>query len=357
MSTTTSVNAQNTYDKFIRDYVGETAQLVKQSGLSERNTFAWEGSGTITAQGQLGLGHTNTQYLEKKVNLPSMDLQKNPSHQRVSKVQVSLSREVRLQNLSLAKESVVQNCSSQDLQKDSNLTHFPPTTGPTYTLSGVASDIAFVSDYDGAELFVVSGTIIEDFTSQRSPLQRDGIVTPVDYGSITRLQFQKISTMDLYVWLPFSRGLQVHYSWIQVRGDSWGIHGFDTPDLLISVLEHTSSPTLQMLQATIRLRIFWYYWYCHLQGKINIFGATGSVVHHNIQYSVLKDPSLSKDLVQNLSHLQQKLDLGSLFTIGGISETTAVNPPAAGTKFISGSAKVNPVPAPKGSGTITISQG
>ena len=193
--------------------------------------------------------HHNTQYLEKKVNLPSMDLQKNPSHQRVSKVQVSLSREVRLQNLSLAKESVVQNCSSQDLQKDSNLltSHQQQVQHiPSVVLHPISHSYP-ITMVQNSSLLVVRSLRTSLLIGDRLFKEMELLLLLITVRSL-RLQFQKISTMDLYVWLPSKQRITSTLFLDSSPSRFLGNPRKHTPDLLISVLEHTSSPTLQMLQ-------------------------------------------------------------------------------------------------------------
>ena len=356
----TSVNAQNkAYDKFIRDYVGETAQLVKQSGLSERNTFAWEGSGTITAQGQLGLGQApqHTVFGEEGQFTFNGSAEESFTPKGIEGTGLIVKGSA-LQNLSLAKESVVQNCSSQDLQKDSNLltSHQQQVQHiPSVVLHPISHSYP-ITMVQNSSLLVVRSLRTSLLIGDRLFKEMELLLLLITVRSL-RLQFQKISTMDLYVWLPSeSRGLQVHYSWIQVRRDSWGIHG---SILQIFLSRYWNILPLRLCRCSkhIRLRIFWYYWYCHLQGGINIFGANwfSQAPQHTV-FGLEGSFTIQGSGAESITPTTE-IGSGSLFTIGGISETTAVNPPAAGTKFISGSAKVNPVPAPKGSGTITISQG
>ena len=238
------------------------------------------------------------------------------------------------------------------------LTHFPPTTGPTYTLSGAASDIAFVSDYDGAELFVVSGTIIEDFTPHwRSPLQRDGIVTPVDYGSITQtpipedidygfVRLVAFRAEDYKYIIPGFKSVEILGESTEAysRSSYLGIGTYFLSDFADAprAYDYESSGITGIATYKAGINIFGANWFSQAP-QHTVFGLEGSFT---IQGSGAESITPTTEIGS-----------GSLFTIGGISETTAVNPPAAGTKFISGSAKVNPVPAPKGSGTITISQG
>ena len=356
----TSVNAQNkAYDKFIRDYVGETAQLVKQSGLSERNTFAWEGSGTITAQGQLGLGQApqHTVFGEEGQFTFNGSAEESFTPKGIEGTGLIVKG-------SAATESVTRERISRaelfftGFAEGLKLTHFPPTTGPTYTLSGAASDIAFVSDYDGAELFVVSGTIIEDFTPHwRSPLQRDGIVTPVDYGSITQtpipedidygfVRLVAFRAEDYKYIIPGFKSVEILGESTEAysRSSYLGIGTYFLSDFADAprAYDYESSGITGIATYKAGINIFGANWFSQAP-QHTVFGLEGSFT---IQGSGAESITPTTEIGS-----------GSLFTIGGISETTAVNPPAAGTKFISGSAKVNPVPAPKGSGTITISQG
>ena len=356
----TSVNAQNkAYDKFIRDYVGETAQLVKQSGLSERNTFAWEGSGTITAQGQLGLGQApqHTVFGEEGQFTFNGSAEESFTPKGIEGTGLIVKG-------SAATESVTRERISRaelfftGFAEGLKLTHFPPTTGPTYTLSGAASDIAFVSDYDGAELFVVSGTIIEDFTPHwRSPLQRDGIVTPVDYGSITQtpipedidygfVRLVAFRAEDYKYIIPGFKSVEILGESTEAysRSSYLGIGTYFLSDFADApgAYDYEASGITGIATYKAGINIFGANWFSQAP-QHTVFGLEGSFT---IQGSGAESITPTTEIGS-----------GSLFTIGGISETTAVNPPAAGTKFISGSAKVNPVPAPKGSGTITISQG
>ena len=356
----TSVNAQNkAYDKFIRDYVGETAQLVKQSGLSERNTFAWEGSGTITAQGQLGLGQAPQHTIFGEEGQFTFNGSANESFTPKGIEGTGL-----IVKGSAATESVTRERISRaelfftGFAEGLKLTHFPPTTGPTYTLSGAASDVAFVSDYDGAELFVVSGTIIEDFTPHwRSPLQRDGIVTPVDYGSITQTPIPEDIDYGLVRLVAFRaedyKYIIPGFKSVEILGESkeaysrssyLGIGTYFLSDFADAprAYDYESSGITGIATYKAGINIFGANWFSQAP-QHTVFGLEGSFT---IQGSGAESITPTTEIGS-----------GSLFTIGGISETTAVNPPAAGTKFISGSAKVNPAPAPKGSGTITISQG
>ena len=356
----TSVNAQNkAYDRFIRDYVGETAQLVKQSGLSERNTFAWEGSGTITAQGQLGLGQAPQHTIFGEEGQFTFNGSANESFTPKGIEGTGL-----IVKGSAATESVTRERISRaelfftGFAEGLKLTHFPPTTGPTYTLSGAASDVAFVSDYDGAELFVVSGTIIEDFTPHwRSPLQRDGIVTPVDYGSITQTPIPEDIDYGLVRLVAFRaedyKYIIPGFKAVEILGESTeaysrssylGIGTYFLSDFADAprAYDYESSGITGIATYKAGINIFGANWFSQAP-QHTVFGLEGSFT---IQGSGAESITPTTEIGS-----------GSLFTIGGISETTAVNPPAAGTKFISGSAKVNPAPAPKGSGTITISQG
>ena len=356
----TSVNAQNkAYDKFIRDYVGETAQLVKQSGLSERNTFAWEGSGTITAQGQLGLGQAPQHTIFGEEGQFTFNGSANESFTPKGIEGTGL-----IVKGSAATESVTRERISRaelfftGFAEGLKLTHFPPTTGPTYTLSGAASDVAFVSDYDGAELFVVSGTIIEDFTPHwRSPLQKDGIVTPVDYGSITQTPIPEDIDYGLVRLVAFRaedyKYIIPGFKSVEILGESkeaysrssyLGIGTYFLSDFADAprAYDYESSGITGIATYKAGINIFGANWFSQAP-QHTVFGLEGSFT---IQGSGAESITPTTEIGS-----------GSLFTIGGISETTAVNPPAAGTKFISGSAKVNPAPAPKGSGTITISQG
>ena len=356
----TSVNAQNkAYDKFIRDYVGETAQLVKQSGLSERNTFAWEGSGTITAQGQLGLGQAPQHTIFGEEGQFTFNGSAEESFTPKGIEGTGLIVKGSAATESIARERISRaELFFTGFAEGLKLTHFPPTTGPTYTLSGAASDVAFVSDYDGAELFVVSGTIIEDFTPHwRSPLQRDGIVTPVDYGSITQTPIPEDIDYGLVRLVAFRaedyKYIIPGFKSVEILGESTeaysrssylGIGTYFLSDFADAprAYDYESSGITGIATYKAGINIFGANWFSQAP-QHTVFGLEGSFT---IQGSGAESITPAGEIGS-----------GSLFTIGGISETTAVNPPAAGTKFISGSAKVNPVPAPKGSGTITISQG
>ena len=249
----TSVNAQNkAYDKFIRDYVGETAQLVKQSGLSERNTFAWEGSGTITAQGQLGLGQApqHTVFGEEGQFTFNGSAEESFTPKGIEGTGLIVKGSA-AQNLSLAKESVVQNCSSQDLQKDSNLltSHQQQVQHiPSVVLHPISHSYP-ITMVQNSSLLVVRSLRTSLLIGDRA-LQRDGIVTPVDYGSITQTPIPE--DID-YGFVRLVASGQRITSTLFLDSSPWRFLGNPrkhTPDLLISVLEHTSSPTLQMLRHT-----------------------------------------------------------------------------------------------------------
>ena len=247
----TSVNAQNkAYDKFIRDYVGETAQLVKQSGLSERNTFAWEGSGTITAQGQLGLGQApqHTVFGEEGQFTFNGSAEESFTPKGIEGTGLIVKGSA-AQNLSLAKESVVQNCSSQDLQKDSNLltSHQQQVQHiPSVVLHPISHSYP-ITMVQNSSLLVVRSLRTSLLIGDRLFKEMELLLLLITVRSL-RLQFQKISTMDLYVWLPSGQRITSTLFLDSSPSRFLGNPRKHTPDLLISVLEHTSSPTLQMLQ-------------------------------------------------------------------------------------------------------------
>ena len=354
----TSVNAQNkAYDKFIRDYVGETAQLVKQSGLSERNTFAWEGSGTITAQGQLGLGQApqHTVFGEEGQFTFNGSAEESFTPKGIEGTGLIVKGSA-LQNLSLAKESVVQNCSSQDLQKDSNLltSHQQQVQHiPSVVLHPISHSYP-ITMVQNSSLLVVRSLRTSLLIGDRLFKEMELLLLLITVRSL-RLQFQKISTMDLYVWLPSAEDYKYiipGFKSVEILGESTeaysrssylGIGTYFLSDFADapSTYDYESSG-ITGIATYKRINIFGANWFSQAP-QHTVFGLEGSFT---IQGSGAESITPTTEIGS-----------GSLFTIGGISETTAVNPPAAGTKFISGSAKVNPVPAPKGSGTITISQG
>ena len=356
----TSVNAQNkAYDKFIRDYVGETAQLVKQSGLSERNTFAWEGSGTITAQGQLGLGQAPQHTVFGEEGQFTFNGSANESFTPKGIEGTGL-----IVKGSAAAEAVVrQRISRAELfftgfAEGLKLTHFPPSTTARHTLTGAATDVAIVKDYENTNLFAISGTIIEDFTPHwRSPLERDGFVEPIDYGSISQTPTQDdadygfvrlvaFRAEDYKYIIPGFRAVTIVGEGDQAfaRTSYNGIGTFFLSDFADAprAYDYESSGITGIATYKAGINIFGYNWFSQAP-QHTVFGLEGEFT-----ISGTGNESITP---------ATEIGSGSLFTIGGISESVTKASDTAVTKFLTGSSENRYIPHVKGSGLITLRQG
>ena len=356
----TSVNAQNkAYDRFIRDYVGETAQLVKQSGLSERNTFAWEGSGTITAQGQLGLGQAPQHTVFGEEGQFTFNGSANESFTPKGIEGTGL-----IVKGSAAAEAVVrQRISRAELfftgfAEGLKLTHFPPSTTARHTLTGAATDVAIVKDYENTNLFAISGTIIEDFTPHwRSPLERDGFVEPIDYGSISQTPTQDdadygfvrlvaFRAEDYKYIIPGFRAVTIVGEGDQAfaRTSYNGIGTFFLSDFADAprAYDYESSGITGIATYKAGINIFGYNWFSQAP-QHTVFGLEGEFT-----ISGTGNESITP---------ATEIGSGSLFTIGGISESVTKASDTAVTKFLTGSSENRYIPHVKGSGLITLRQG
>jgi hypothetical protein len=356
----TSVNAQNkAYDRFIRDYVGETAQLVKQSGLSERNTFAWEGSGTITAQGQLGLGQAPQHTVFGEEGQFTFNGSANESFTPKGIEGTGL-----IVKGSAAAEAVVrQRISRAELfftgfAEGLKLTHFPPSTTARHTLTGAATDVAIVKDYENTNLFAISGTIIEDFTPHwRSPLERDGFVEPIDYGSISQTPTQDdtdygfvrlvaFRAEDYKYIIPGFRAVTIVGEGDQAfaRTSYNGIGTFFLSDFADAprAYDYESSGITGIATYKAGINIFGYNWFSQAP-QHTVFGLEG-------EFTISGTGSESITPATEIGS-------GSLFTIGGISESVTKASDTAVTKFLTGSSESRFVPHVSGSGLITLRQG
>ena len=356
----TSVNAQNkAYDRFIRDYVGETAQLVKQSGLSERNTFAWEGSGTITAQGQLGLGQApqHTVFGEEGQFTFNGSAEESFTPKGIEGTGLIVKG-------SAAAEAVVrQRISRAELfftgfAEGLKLTHFPPSTTARHTLTGAATDVAIVKDYENTNLFAISGTIIEDFTPHwRSPLERDGFVEPIDYGSISQTPTQDdadygfvrlvaFRAEDYKYIIPGFRAVTIVGEGDQAfaRTSYNGIGTFFLSDFADAprAYDYESSGITGIATYKAGINIFGYNWFSQAP-QHTVFGLEGEFT-----ISGTGNESITP---------ATEIGSGSLFTIGGISESVTKASDTAVTKFLTGSSENRYIPHVKGSGLITLRQG
>ena len=356
----TSVNAQNkAYDRFIRDYVGETAQLVKQSGLSERNTFAWEGSGTITAQGQLGLGQAPQHTVFGEEGQFTFNGSANESFTPKGIEGTGL-----IVKGSAAAEAVVrQRISRAELfftgfAEGLKLTHFPPSTTARHTLTGAATDVAIVKDYENTNLFAISGTIIEDFTPHwRSPLERDGFVEPIDYGSISQTPTQDdadygfvrlvaFRAEDYKYIIPGFRAVTIVGEGDQAfaRTSYNGIGTFFLSDFADAprAYDYESSGITGIATYKAGINIFGYNWFSQAP-QHTVFGLEGEFT-----ISGTGNESITP---------ATEIGSGSLFTIGGISESITKASDTAVTKFLTGSSENRYIPHVNGSGLITLRQG
>ena len=356
----TSVNAQNkAYDRFIRDYVGETAQLVKQSGLSERNTFAWEGSGTITAQGQLGLGQAPQHTVFGEEGQFTFNGSANESFTPKGIEGTGL-----IVKGSAAAEAVVrQRISRAELfftgfAEGLKLTHFPPSTTARHTLTGAATDVAIVKDYENTNLFAISGTIIEDFTPHwRSPLERDGFVEPIDYGSISQTPTQDdtdygfvrlvaFRAEDYKYIIPGFRAVTIVGESDQAfaRTSYNGIGTFFLSDFADAprAYDYESSGITGIATYKAGINIFGYNWFSQAP-QHTVFGLEGEFT-----ISGTGNESITP---------ATEIGSGSLFTIGGISESVTKASDTAVTKFLTGSSENRFIPHVNGSGLITLRQG
>ena len=356
----TSVNAQNkAYDRFIRDYVGETAQLVKQSGLSERNTFAWEGSGTITAQGQLGLGQAPQHTVFGEEGQFTFNGSANESFTPKGIEGTGL-----IVKGSAAAEAVVrQRISRAELfftgfAEGLKLTHFPPSTTARHTLTGSATDVAIVKDYENTNLFAISGTIIEDFTPHwRSPLERDGFVEPIDYGSISQTPTQDdadygfvrlvaFRAEDYKYIIPGFRAVTIVGESDQAfaRTSYNGIGTFFLSDFADAprAYDYESSGITGIATYKAGINIFGYNWFSQAP-QHTVFGLEG-------EFTISGTGSESITPATEIGS-------GSLFTIGGISESVTKASDTAVTKFLTGSSENRYIPHFRGSGLITLRQG
>ena len=356
----TSVNAQNkAYDRFIRDYVGETAQLVKQSGLSERNTFAWEGSGTITAQGQLGLGQAPQHTVFGEEGQFTFNGSANESFTPKGIEGTGL-----IVKGSAAAEAVVrQRISRAELfftgfAEGLKLTHFPPSTTARHTLTGAATDVAIVKDYENTNLFAISGTIIEDFTPHwRSPLERDGFVEPIDYGSISQTPTQDdadygfvrlvaFRAEDYKYIIPGFRAVTIVGEGDQAfaRTSYNGIGTFFLSDFADAprAYDYESSGITGIATYKAGINIFGYNWFSQAP-QHTVFGLEGEFT-----ISGTGNESITP---------ATEIGSGSLFTIGGISESVTKASDTAVTKFLTGSSENRYIPHVNGSGLITLRQG
>ena len=356
----TSVNAQNkAYDRFIRDYVGETAQLVKQSGLSERNTFAWEGSGTITAQGQLGLGQApqHTVFGEEGQFTFNGSAEESFTPKGIEGTGLIVKG-------SAAAEAVVrQRISRAELfftgfAEGLKLTHFPPSTTARHTLTGAATDVAIVKDYENTNLFAISGTIIEDFTPHwRSPLERDGFVEPIDYGSISQTPTQDdadygfvrlvaFRAEDYKYIIPGFRAVTIVGEGDQAfaRTSYNGIGTFFLSDFADAprAYDYESSGITGIATYKAGINIFGYNWFSQAP-QHTVFGLEGEFT-----ISGTGNESITP---------ATEIGSGSLFTIGGISESITKASDTAVTKFLTGSSENRYIPHVNGSGLITLRQG
>ena len=356
----TSVNAQNkAYDRFIRKYVGETAQLVKQSGLSERNTFAWEGSGTITAQGQLGLGQAPQHTVFGEEGQFTFNGSANESFTPKGIEGTGL-----IVKGSAAAEAVVrQRISRAELfftgfAEGLKLTHFPPSTTARHTLTGAATDVAIVKDYENTNLFAISGTIIEDFTPHwRSPLERDGFVEPIDYGSISQTPTQDdadygfvrlvaFRAEDYKYIIPGFRAVTIVGEGDQAfaRTSYNGIGTFFLSDFADAprAYDYESSGITGIATYKAGINIFGYNWFSQAP-QHTVFGLEGEI-------------TISGSGNESITPATE-IGSGSLFTIGGLGESVTKASDTAAVKFITGSSVSRYIPHFGGSGLITLRQG
>jgi len=354
------------FERFEPRYIGETATLSLRDGLlpdEERKVFAFEGSGTITAVGQLGLGQApqHTVFGEEGQFTFGGSGAEAFVPRGIESFGLVLTGGAGTEKITFQGDEERAEFFFTGFSEGLKLTHYPPSQTATLSISGAASDIAQISDYVGFRLFTFTGGIIEDFTPHwRSPLERDGFVEPLDFGFISEAPapppegYEDWGLVRLVAFRADDFGYIIDlFRKVQIYGDvqdsfsratyqGVGTFFMSEPAVEAVVFDYETSGITGIATYKAGINIFGANWFSQapqhtvfgLEGKFTIGGAGAESITPTTE-----------------------IGSGSLFTIGGIAESSAVTPPAAGVKFISGAADVKQSPAPSASGLITLRQG